>query len=80
MKEREVEEWAQRFQDMKSNHQQLRQKLDSLERYLSDLPTPDESNHNRQEISFYKDIRKCRSLKDLSYPSSVSGTVLYLGI
>lgn len=51
-KEKEVEEWGRRFQDMKANHQQLRHKLDSVERYLADLPTAEETQHNTQEISF----------------------------
>ena len=50
-KEKEVEEWGRRFQDMKANHQQLRHKLDSVERYLADLPTAEETQHNTQEIS-----------------------------
>lgn len=49
-KEKEVEEWGQRFQEMKTNHQQLRHKLDSVERYLADLPTAEETMKNTQEI------------------------------
>ncbi|KAK7108032.1 hypothetical protein V1264_015835 [Littorina saxatilis] len=51
-KDKEVEEWGRRFQEMKTNHHQLRHKLDSVERYLSDLPTAEETMHNTQEISF----------------------------
>ncbi|KAL8611340.1 hypothetical protein ACOMHN_014395 [Nucella lapillus] len=51
-KEKEVEEWGQRFQEMKTNHHQLRHKLDSVERYLADLPTAEETMKNTQEISF----------------------------
>lgn len=51
-KEQEIEEWGRRFQEMKSSHQQLRLKLDSVERYLADLPTVEESTYNAQEVSF----------------------------
>nr|KAG5696795.1 hypothetical protein BaRGS_012818 [Batillaria attramentaria] len=66
-KEKEVEEWGRRFQDMKANHQQLRQKLDSVERYLADLPTAEESSHAKADDLEQKlmQTRKLLSARDL---------------
>ena len=38
---------------MKESHNSLKGKLDGLERYISDLPAPEELNKNAEDISFY---------------------------
>ncbi|KAL3881152.1 hypothetical protein ACJMK2_027610 [Sinanodonta woodiana] len=51
-KELEAEEWKNKFLEMKQSHQGLKQELDGVERYLSDLPTAEEFSKNAEEISF----------------------------
>ncbi|XP_064609353.1 centrosomal protein of 85 kDa-like [Liolophura sinensis] len=50
-KERQVAEWQRRFMEMRDSHLEVRQKLDSLERYLSDLPTAEDSQHTAQQLN-----------------------------
>ena len=53
-KDREIEEWKDKFTGMKESHNSLKGKLDGLERYISDLPAPEELNKNAEDISFYQ--------------------------
>ena len=51
-KDREIEEWKNKFTGLKESHSSLKEKLDSLERYISDLPAPEELSKNAEDISF----------------------------
>ncbi|XP_061176521.1 centrosomal protein of 85 kDa-like [Saccostrea echinata] len=48
--DREKEDWKRKYLEMFDNHSQMKEKLDELQSYLSDLPTVEESMKNVQEL------------------------------
>lgn len=49
-----MEDWKRKYLEMFDNHRQMKEKLDELQSYLSDLPTVEESMKNIQEISLMR--------------------------
>lgn len=57
-----MEDWKRKYLEMFDNHRQMKEKLDELQSYLSDLPTVEESMKNIQEISFNEIYMHCMLL------------------
>ncbi|XP_005104232.1 centrosomal protein of 85 kDa [Aplysia californica] len=49
-KTREAEAWRAKFDESRSNHQDMKKKLDSLQLYLDELPTVEESRVQAQQM------------------------------
>ncbi|GFO42679.1 centrosomal protein of 85 kda [Plakobranchus ocellatus] len=49
-KTREAEVWHEKFKESCEGHQDLKKKLDSLQRYLNELPTVEESQMQAQQL------------------------------
>ncbi|XP_056015973.1 centrosomal protein of 85 kDa-like isoform X3 [Ostrea edulis] len=56
--EREMEDWKRKYLEMFDNHRQMKEKLDELQSYLSDLPTVEESMKNIQELQSLREKTK----------------------
>ena len=54
-KVREAAAWKDKFEDSCSSHQDMKKKLDSLQRYLDELPTVDESRLQAQQVHSYRE-------------------------
>ncbi|ESO98561.1 hypothetical protein LOTGIDRAFT_239009 [Lottia gigantea] len=50
-KDGEVREWQTKFTEMKDSSLELKRKLDSLEQYLGDLPTSEETKQLKEEMT-----------------------------